>query len=552
MSYGYRVYEVPLAPLGALKGIKILRFRCRFRAFRPPVGISAGCEVSGVVRPHPDPSCSISLLAGAFKRIGAEPPQRCRSLVRGLRRFVSRFVRMHFRPLDANDDLSFETWIAQTRYPQWRKMQLIKVYSEMIGDPKTSCSSFEKDESYDDFKYPRTINSRDDQFKVYSGPIFHAIEKIVFEYEAFIKHIPVSQRPEYIRELLDCEGVKFLATDFSSFENSFSADIINSVECQLYDFMTSGLAQGKEFMAQVRKALTGQNTCHFSDLSITVPATRMSGDMCTSLGNGFTNLMLILFLSERNHCEVKCVVEGDDAVIRFRDIDTHPTENDFAKLGFTIVLQSHTILDEASFCGLVTVDDVNIPDPYRVLAQISWLPMRYVGVNDRKRKALLRCKALSVLATYPGCPVLQNLSLWILRHTSDVSHYDMLKLINSDQTMGVWLREQYLYALFNSPFIKPINMNSRLLMERKFGMSVEVQFAYEKFFKGSFGPIPDYGGFPEVWHSFCADFVIGGYAREPGGPDALRFVQHLVSLIPDGVSALRVQNGVRQFEAWRT
>jgi hypothetical protein len=58
--------------------------------------------------------------------------------------------------------------------------------------PTIRCSSFVKDEHYEGWKYPRLINSRSDQFKVFIGPTIKAMEHLVYSHlPEFIKHVPV-------------------------------------------------------------------------------------------------------------------------------------------------------------------------------------------------------------------------------------------------------------------------------------------------------------------------------------------------------------------------
>lgn len=271
------------------------------------VSIGAYGEVDGqvVTLPHPDPRDCISAIEGAKKRFCSKPPDVDKAQLRKLKSFVTKWVRDNLKPLDPTLDTSVETWLEGANYTQVRKEELLKTWNDCqdkggVTRKHTRVKSFIKWEQYEEFKYPRGINSRSDAFKCAVGPIFHHIEKILFQDKHFVKYIPIGDRPKWVMDRLSGVGCRFVETDYSTFETSFIKEVMEAVEMVLYEYMTSSLPGGQAWYQLVHKAMTGKNSCSFRDFLVELSATRMSGEMCTSLGNGFTNLMVMLFLCEEN------------------------------------------------------------------------------------------------------------------------------------------------------------------------------------------------------------------------------------------------------------
>jgi hypothetical protein len=349
----------------------------------------------------------------------------------------------------------------------------------------SKCKSFLKDEHYPEYKHARAINSRTDEFKCYVGPIFKLMEEEVYKHTSFIKHVPVEHRPKYIRDLLETPGGCYLATDFTAFEALFVPEIMKAVEFVLYEYLSQHLPQRAEFMAACNEVLAGLNVCEFKFFRVETLGKRMSGEMCTSLGNGFSNLMFMLFMCRLKGSTGVGVVEGDDGL--FRVVGPVPTASDFERLGLKIKLEVHHRLSTASFCGIIfdPEDQINLTDAIEALAVLGWAPRRYLNAKKKKKEILLRCKALSLAHQYPGCPILQSAAWSILRSTRSVRHYVRPWVEKSGaQVMSMWDKEQYLAALRDEKRIKPktIPISTRLLYEEIFQVTVEDQEKIEKYF----------------------------------------------------------------------
>lgn len=304
---------------------------------------------------------------------------------------------------------SFDEWIAEAPYTVERKKELALIHEGLRGAAPTSkqCSrikSFVKMESYPEFKEARWINSRSDQFKVYSGPAFHAIEQEVYKHSWFIKHVPVPDRPKLIAALRS-SGLYYYENDYKAFESHFLPKIMKALEIRLYNHC---LRSYPELRAVIERTLTGKNRLH-TDCGInpTLTGRRMSGDMCTSIGNGFSNLMLVLYVLHLKHGTGRGFVEGDDGLFA----TTVPlTKEDFAKLGFEVEIKRVSDPCKAHFCGMTVTDQGEvIKDPRRVFQTFGWTHS-YLGAGHRVMDGLLRSKALSLAYELPQAPILGELA----------------------------------------------------------------------------------------------------------------------------------------------
>lgn len=478
---------MPLARLGYMKRqSRITIPKDVDLTIRPPIAVDMGVSLKNYLCPHPDPQDPWTTIAGVVKRFAYRPPDPEPALMEKLREFTRRWLHDNLTPLSPDADTSVESWLANTNYPLWRKEELRARWAEVsnIRDPRYhECQSFMKDEWYMEYKHARAINSRSDEFKCYVGPIFKLIEEQLYKDPHFIKHVPVADRPQYIRRRLYRTGAKYYSSDYTSFEALFTKELMEAVEMQLYEYMSKYLPEGKEWMSVVREVLTGQNRCKFRDFIVELFATRMSGEMCTSLGNGFANLMLMLFMCAEKGCtDVDGVVEGDDGL--FTMAGTAPTQDDFARLGLSIKLETHLELSSASFCGLIFDDEdvITVTDPRDVVTTFGWASARYAGSGRKTLEALLRCKSLSLAHQYPGCPIICALARYGLRITSSVPLRRLYRVMNSRKAMNSWERDQLMAALKDIRKIRTVSppIRTRLLVEREFGIRVEHQIQIEK------------------------------------------------------------------------
>lgn len=497
---------------------------------RAPVKAASGSQVEGWTCPHPDPTDPLTLGGGVLKRAGAKAPgsanRATRRKLRRLGRFVRKWCEQNLVPLSPDSDTSVEHWLSLINHPQWRKDELREVYETHVAINPTQpndalVKTFMKDESYPAFKQARAINARSDAMKVRFGPIFKLIEEVVYSRPEFIKHVPVAERAKYIMDYVYREGAEYVATDYSSFEALFTAHVMENCEFILYDYMTQFLPEHDQFMRDVRNVLAGTNKMLAHVLRAALGATRMSGEMCTSLGNGFSNLMFFLFLSEEvGYTNVRIVVEGDDGLAT--GTGRPPTTEDFASLGLIIKLEKHLDLSKASFCGLIFdgVDQLVVTDPLEVLAEFGWVAAQYAAAKRTKKLALLRCKALSLAHQYPGCPIIASLANYGLRVTRSI---DIRRTVEN-RTFSWWEREQLYAALKDEKKIRLVDppLNTRLLVAEQYGIPVECQLTVERYLDSLVSPtvliLPTLDSIvPESWIQYYYQYV------RPVGQDARWF-----------------------------
>lgn len=333
-----------------------------------------------------------------------------------LRAFVRAFCRKNLPRVPV---MEFEDWLASTTYTEERKNELRRAHDELRGGRPTrkQCShvdTFGKSEFYDTLKHLRLINSRSDFFKVFAGPRFKAIEDVLYELDAFIKHTPVRERAAKIRSLRYA-GRRYFQTDFTAFESHFTPDVLRAIECELYNWCLQDDADCSLLM----NTLMGWNKMRTkSGCSAEVKGRRMSGDMCTSLGNGFTNLMLALFLVHEKGGTLEGFVEGDDGLF---STDVPLTKEDYEHLGFTIKVEEIDDPCKGSFCGMIFSESGEIiRNPRKFVQGFGWT-QSFISAGPRIMDELLRAKALSTVYETPQCPIVGAFARYALAKTKGVS-----------------------------------------------------------------------------------------------------------------------------------
>jgi hypothetical protein len=402
------------------------------------VARSLGCHVAGVAPFYVSPNDHRNVEMGCRHRIGRDVPPFNRRLMRKFRGFVRKWVRKNLRPLDPSDIPTFEEWLASTNYTEARKRELFNLWEEKNrAPPRTKkqwrqirrIKSFIKRESYLDAKHARWINSRSDWYKVLTGPYFKAIENSLFSLGldgsdspfVFIKHVPVADRPRFMSEFFEKHvgHTTFVETDHTAFEAHMVPDVLHACEFQLYSWMFKKMP---EVMGWIRGTLDGRNRCQGRYGVLSCDGRRMSGEMCTSLGNGFTNLMVFLFIAQEVGCRVVCgFVEGDDGL--FAVSGKPPQMKDFVRLGFEVKSDVHEEWTSAAFCGMtMAVEDndfVVTRDPLKLLVKTGLTDCAGFRSNPLKLRGLLRAKAYSMAYEMPGCPIAGALGRYIERVTRD-------------------------------------------------------------------------------------------------------------------------------------
>lgn len=365
--------------------------------------------------------------------------------------------------------MGFDEWLDScSAYSEPRKQQLRSAHETLRGGfpsrkHASHVDSFVKRETYPCLKAARMINSRCDLFKAWSGPIFKSIERIVYKNHFFIKHIPVCERPAHIRALKRANR-RYFMTDYTAFESHFVPEVMDILECVLYRHVLTNFPDEAEFICSV---IRGKNRCRTrSGVRATIDGRRMSGDMCTSLGNGFSNLMLALFAASEKGLTLDGFVEGDDGIFA---ADGLLDAADFERLGFTIKIEEVADPTTASFCGMVFGDDGNIiRDPHKFLQNFGWTSSAIRG-GPLVKKALLRAKAMSAICETPQCPIVGAMAWKALEKSAGVTPRFIRDGYHEVEDI-----DPVKFVAFDPP------CSTRVLFERVFGVSISQQLEIER------------------------------------------------------------------------
>jgi hypothetical protein len=207
--------------------------------------------------------------------------------------------------------------------------------------------------------------------------------------------------------------------------------------------------------------------------------------------------------------------EGDDGVVAI--LGGEMDVSLFARLGMKIDLQKVSDLSEASFCGLIfDPTELNIiTNPIKVLANFAWGKGRYRSARQSVLLQLLKAKALSFMHQYPACPIVTELARYALRMTRNIT----IRKSIIDQ-LDSFERGRLLDAMAcpDLDANRPIRMGTRCLMERVFGVSVEIQFQVEELFKHKLDLEPV--SIPHIdWPEGLVDYAVSYVLDWPVGDD---------------------------------
>lgn len=416
-------------------------------------------------------------------------------------------IRVGDKCLRPDEDFSsweaFEEWLAGTHYSNPRKRQLRAVRKTMPDFPSmrqlkywaiNKCHG--KLEGYPAYKPLRGIMSRTDYIKVWIGPLMKKCEHIIFQMPEFIKYVKAHTRAAYMRDRMQRAGCKYAETDFSSFEGSVRRRIMRICEFSVLLYLTRHNALARERMEQFRDICSGTNVMKYTDITAKILARRMSGEMSTSFGNGWTNLMLITFVLRDVVPEIPVLVEGDDGLVTIpQEYQSLFNAQAFAKLGFVIKIEWHDDLASSGFCGIVCdpKSEAIITDPIAAIASFGWCGGAALRSSFDTQLGLLRAKALSLAYQYPGCPILTSLARLGVR----LSHGCKIDPEDNPFFDG-WHKDILVNAekyVTNELLEKEVSDGTRSVMAMKYGISVDDQKKTEDYLDS----ITDHGVLEMPW-----------------------------------------------------
>lgn len=345
----------------------------------------------------------------------------------GLYDYVREFV-LRLDPIPPGDlDDMTEAWLVNSNYNLKRANKLRDLWDRLKSQPLDEkhlvCKMFVKEELYPEKKHARLIISRTDEFKALVGGVVHAMEEYVYHdspiADMFVKGRRPSDFPPIMEDLKNAYGT-ILETDYSSFEGSFTNEYMRHVELVLFQRL---LIHYPDQLAMIESTyrdadlvrlprgghyydMSGLPWIHSKNHSIKLPDDRKSGEMWTSLGNGFSNLMNMMYLAKERGVKISGFVEGDDGF--FGVSNRNITSDDFKRLGFSIKMQYATRTCDLSFCGMrFSEETLTVMPKIDVLNTVGWTcSRRYSRVGKKKALKLFKAKLMSYYSMFPKSPVI--------------------------------------------------------------------------------------------------------------------------------------------------
>lgn len=415
------------------------------------------------------------------------------------------------------NSVSFEKWLPTVNQPEYRRKDYRKAYGKYIANKYyydmlairyattpsrlwKHCKGqehidqrkfqklmgiflFKKREFYTEHKTSRAICPRGgydhkDVYKTIVGPATAAMQDLCYSHKHFIKHVPVPERPKFIEENVYIPGWYCYSSDYTSFEGTIYKPLQDVCEMVFYEHMLS--TQDPTIMTWIRcqNAFLHVEAKGFTCDSEMSP--RMSGEMCTSLGNGITNWELFNFICHLQGAQCRGIVEGDDGLFMTdKPINIEP----LTRLGMIIKLVREPQTNLASFCG--NIYDLKtytvISDPL-VHSAAFGMSTAAVGCSQDTLEALTYSKALSLLYCFKGCPILRSLARRAIRTvapTPERAKHLRLKvvhLLDKTNVFNWWTRQLIRNSLSTDEVANiPIHDRTRMVMMQKFGISVGMQ-----------------------------------------------------------------------------
>lgn len=477
-------------------------------------------HVVGVSLPRADPNDRIGLVMSLVKRVSPTTPplERTEELAEMTRKICGIYL-----PVMCDSDIiPFEEYVAELDKPEAFKEEVRQAHRNRLRNHDYAGSrklkSFTKEEGYTSFKANRLIqgissDSTRRDLNSYYARIIKSMERVVYpNLPGLVKGMTPHQRSIVIKGL--GESCFRSDNDYSSYEASFIEEKMSCVQLELYRYLLGGVTGGDALFNGIKEVITGENRLEFSGLlRFTVKSRKMSGDPDTALSNAFDNLVCLVLLLVDRGCSIEQAlamffVEGDDNVGCY---GIHTLSNDdFLPLGLRAKARGPADClhpEMSGFCQLYSVpnSDVIVKDPWKALANLGTVPNKYRHASDKVFKSLLRATAMSELYLHAGAPVVSVLAAKKLELTRGVNIRDKHVaeiLRGKSYTIG---------GDFNwrDAARVEISMESRVLVETAFGMTVDMQLyieeAIQKWTGGGLNLPLEW--FPEEWVIYADNYT---------------------------------------------
>jgi hypothetical protein len=478
------------------------------------MAVPIGPIVPGAVCCHADNSDPKTVLDGAIHRQACQKMPVNRTTLRRFRRFVRQFLVKNFRPLKKEDVLTFEEFVESKRWTVEEKKQLRegRETSDKYGpghlpEKYKAGKCFPKDEFYDSFKQSRGICGRHNAIKARYGPLVASVEKAVYHCKYFVKHMSPTERAKEIHARLSKSG-RILENDYSTFEASFSPELMDACECQLMEYMLGDALPDEVLVELLDDMRALKNVMKYKWFTIIMNGTRRSGDFHTSLANGFTNLMVFLFVAETAGMEegdFDILVEGDDSIAWLAFDKRFKFKSIAESLGFRVKQTWARVCNEGSFCQLKFHESgVVVRSPWKVITKLGWSKSTHVGFNANHLTDIYKAKLFSLSYECGDCPILWAVAKGCLEAVKD--HVIDFEFV--EKHLPLYERERL--VLKESP-LRPPSMDVRVFFEEMYRIPVSAQLELEKFFLSSpksFDHPLIYDYLPTEWYTMWTHHIV--------------------------------------------
>ncbi|APG76633.1 hypothetical protein 2 [Wenzhou tombus-like virus 10] len=392
--------------------------------------------------------CSHNFMLAAKSRILKETPQPEDEY---LRRFalslhaVAKSIFVKQTPLTREEFLSAYSGSKRLRYA----MAADRVYDVDDGSIKHA-SSFVKLQRFDptskEHQVPRVVSFRQytNAFSLgrYIRPLEHQFVNAPsfgrFKgYRWLAKTRNLTQRATDISLIWDMiPNVCCVSIDASRFEAHVSKDML-SLEFETY----SDAYRGDARLVKMLKAMLATKMHTKYGLKCSILGRRLSGDMCTSLGNALLMCGMLNFISEDLNIDFKIYDDGDDCLL-FMNKNLLPRleemRNCFKRLGFDVRVDKIAYcLEEIVFCQSHPIywapgQGVLCPDPDKHMSAL-YTGTSY-GRSARRDRLIAFSTAMCCLSFLTNIPILGAFHSMVHRATATKR-----KMIFPDRTL------EYLY-----------------------------------------------------------------------------------------------------------
>lgn len=447
--------------------------------------------------PIPDNNFCFNEVAATISRFATEMPDPKPDRAMHFYSYAKSFIMKNWNETVLDEDIpSLATFLREmANYSGSRVKNLLKLRSTLMrtcnsGNRKTTkCKGFIKHETYPEYKAPRAINSYTDESKTLLAPLCHAIDKKTFKSKFFVKGSNPKTWPERLENLFGGEPV--VGTDFTAFESHHRGVFAKAVRFWMLH-MVRKVSGNKPLKDLIALMTSMRNECAFKHTIVEVDERLMSGAMWTSSANGVLNLLINSYLAadavglvnpdemaDWSVRDFKAVFEGDDGLA----MEYGQKDSTIEELGLVLKLERQMNYSRAGFCGIVCErgrPDV-LKDPRDVVAKFFWLPPKYGTWRRSKQMGLLRAKALSYKYTFGNSPIIGEMCDWVLRETS--GHCENWDAVHDGYHMQLDASQMLEARKSNIN----VTWESRVLVEERFGISVQAQMLIESAFLNAKG-----------------------------------------------------------------